>query len=153
MSITIIVLVQAEATTDWLSVDYAATLRGLAIGFGLPLVAFAALAVLVERRAGPRWLPTLWALAMGVIAAFILLRASASPGAAAIGGSRGLVLGACILFGAPFAVAALAAWRVGAHRPKPRPIWLQSVAVVAGSVAGVVIGLVLALATEAWWGA
>jgi hypothetical protein len=133
-------------------VNYAVALRGLAVGFGLPLVTFAILAILVERRAGPRWLPRLWAVAITLVAAFILLRAGAA-GAAAVGGARALVLGACLLFGTPFAVAALAAWRVGVHRPKPRPIWLQSVAVVTGSVAGVVIGLVLALATEAWWSA
>jgi hypothetical protein len=139
-----------EPTTG---VHYAVAVQGLAIGLTLPLAFFATLTVVVERRVGPRWLPALWVVAICVIAAFLLLRARGSVGAAAIGGTRGLVFGTLILFGIPFAVAALAAWRVGAHRPNPRPTWIQSVAVIAGAIVGLAIGVVVAVTTEPWWSA
>jgi hypothetical protein len=120
-----------------------------------PPLVFAALAIAVERRTGRRWL-ALFALAtLGAYLAFLAWRLSSNPAVAGrlvpIGGLRGFVAAGLIFYGVQFAfITAAVAW-LGAHRARPRRLWLQGLGAVAALLIGTPIAILLSAATLSIW--
>jgi hypothetical protein len=97
-----------------------------AAALGVPAVAFSALAVAVERRAGARWLPVLWLAGVAAMVALV----------------------GVTLFGVAFALASVAAWRLGRrarHSRRPVTHWVLTLAAL---ILGYPVAIAAGIAAE-----
>jgi len=132
----------------------ATSLRSAALAFVLPSVFFVALAVVVERRAGARWLAPLWALVMCLLLAYAAFGFSHLTGRRAemlrtMGGMHAMFIAVILIYGVPYALCALAVWRLGVG--KRRRAWLQVTVVFVVWLLSVPLAILLGGYTEGLW--
>jgi hypothetical protein len=143
-----------SSSQGWTPEAYAASARAFALAVVLPGVIFVALSILVERRAGARWLAPLWAIAMAFLLAYGSIGFHHISGRRAemlrsMGGIRSLYIVAALIYGVPFALSALTTWWLGAHTT--RRTWLQITGTLLAWVIAVPLAILVSGATESFW--
>ena len=146
--------VTQSPSQGWTPEALAASLRVAALVLVLPALVFVALAVVVERRSGARWLAALWAGTMCVLVAYSTIGFRHISGRRAemlanMGGLRPLYIVEALIYGLPFALCALAIWLVGARRR--RSAWLQVVVGFLTWLVSVPLAILLSAYTERFW--
>ena len=135
-----------ETTPGWTPQAYASTARLAFLTFVVPAIVFLILAVIVERRAGARWLLVLWGVSITALLTYVarnynhINTGRRGEILASMGGLRAMMIIVVFMYGVPFALSAVAVWRLGAGGR--RPAWAQ---VVAGCCAWLVAVPIMAL--------
>ena len=135
----------------WSDADLAHSAFVGVLAFWGPGLVFIALAVVLERRAGARWLPPLWAVAVAGLLAIAARAPSrrfqpSEGGPAEVGGALTVV---ALVFGVAFALAAVAVWLQGRGR---RSAWVQATVAFGALSVGYVLGALLTVAATTFRG-
>jgi hypothetical protein len=136
----------------WTSADLAASARIALVVFGLPLLIFSILAVLVERRYGPRRLSHLWVASLLLLVGGVAVRSLSSPQLHARLAQTGGLMPVFATGGSYYAIcfgfAALAAWRLGRAGRRVRAPLLQTAGALGAALLGAPIGVAIGVAMQ-----